>query len=181
MSTTQIDRLREALEPLAAQRGMDLEDLTVTQAGRRRVLQLVVDTDDGVSLDQCAELSRVVSAELDDTDAMGGAPYVLEVTSPGADRPLTEPRHFRRATGRMARLRLHRGDDVLARIVAVDEEGLDLEIPGEKGRRPKARRIAFDEIARAHGEVEFSRKTEDRPAGPDADADRGIHRTEEEA
>jgi ribosome maturation factor RimP len=173
MSTTQIDRLREALEPLAAQCGVDLEDLTLTQAGKRRVLQVVVDTDDGVSLDQCAELSRVASAELDDSDVMGGAPYVLEVTSPGADRPLTEPRHFRRATGRMAKLRLHEGDTLRARILAVDEDGLDLEIPGEKGRRPKARRVAFSEIDKAQGEVEFSRKAEDGHGD--------IHREDEEA
>jgi ribosome maturation factor RimP len=172
MSTTQIDRLREALEPLAAQCGVDLEDLIVTQAGRRRVLQVVVDTDDGVSLDQCAELSRLASAELDDTDAMGGAAYVLEVTSPGADRPLTEPRHFRRSEGRMARLRLHQGDTLRARIVAVDEDGLDLEIPGEKGRRPKARRVAFEEIAKANGEVEFSRKDDDGGTGTEGPDDR---------
>jgi ribosome maturation factor RimP len=178
MSTTQIDRLREALEPLAAQRGMDLEDLLITQAGKRRVLQLVVDTDDGVSLDQCAELSRAVSAELDGTEVMGGAPYVLEVTSPGADRPLTEPRHFRRSEGRMVRLLLHDGETLTARILAVDESGLDLEIPGEKGRKPKARRVEFSEIAKARGEVEFSRKPDtgtDGSAGTSGSDEQDIH------
>ena len=184
MSTTQIDRLRETLEPLAAQHGMDLEDVTVTQTGKRRVLQLVVDTDDGVSLDQCAELSRVVSAELDAGDAMGGAPYVLEVTSPGADRPLTEPRHFRRSEGRMARLQLHPGETLTARILTVDEDGLDLEIPGEKGRRPKARRVAFSEIARARGEVEFSRRDPEGTDGGEPDSeldDQRDNQREEEA
>lgn len=168
MSTTQIERLRETLEPLAAQRGMDLEDLTVTQTGKRRVLQLVVDTDEGVSLDQCAELSREVSERLDDADLMGGAAYVLEVTSPGADRPLSEPRHFRRSTGRLARLQLQQGDAFTARILSVDDEGLDLEIPGEKGRKPKPRRVAFEEIAKARGEVDFSRKEPSGPAAQDA-------------
>ncbi len=161
MSTTQIDRLRELLEPLADARGMDLEDVRVTPAGRRRVLQVVVDKDGGVGLDACAELSREVSAVLDEGDVMGGAPYVLEVTSPGAERPLTELRHYRRALGRLVRLRLHQGGDVTARITAVDEAGLDLEVPGEKGRRAQARRVEFADIAGARVELEFSR----RPAG----------------
>ncbi|GAB3122062.1 ribosome maturation factor RimP [Streptomyces calidiresistens] len=158
MSTTQIDRLRELLEPLAARQGMDLEDLTLTRAGRRQVLQLVVDTDEGVQLDQCAELSRAASELLDAQDVMGADPYVLEVTSPGVDRPLTQPRHFRRAVGRMVRIRPISGETFTARLLGLDEEGLDLEIPGEKGRRPKPRRITFAEVEQVRGEVDFSRK-----------------------
>ncbi|RKN38741.1 ribosome maturation factor RimP [Streptomyces hoynatensis] len=157
MSTTQIDRLRELLEPLAAKRDMDLEDVRITPAGRRRVLRVVVDADGGVGLDACAELSREVSAALDDTEVMGGAPYVLEVTSPGAERPLTEFRHYRRSVGRLVRFRLHEGGELTARIVGLDEEGLDVEVPGEKGRPPTARRVAFPEVAAARVEVEFSR------------------------
>ncbi|MGP4112462.1 ribosome maturation factor RimP [Streptomyces sp. 4N509B] len=163
MSTTQIDRLRELLEPLAARRGMDLEEVVVTPAGRRRVLRVVVDTDEGVGLDACAELSREASQLLDETDVMGGAPYVLEVSSPGAERPLSEPRHYRRAVGRLVRAHLHAGDVLTGRIVAVDEEGVDLQIPGQKGRRPTARRLAWDEIARARVEVEFNRTTASGP------------------
>ncbi|GAA1899228.1 ribosome maturation factor RimP [Streptomyces sodiiphilus] len=158
MSTTQIDRLRELLDPLAVERGMDLEEVTVSPAGRRRVLRVVVDTDEGVELDACAELSRAVSETLDETDIMGGAPYVLEVTSPGAERPLTELRHYRRAVGRLITARLHEGGELTARIVAVDDDGLDLQVPGVKGRKPTARRIAFTDIAQARVEVEFSRK-----------------------
>ncbi|WP_052852094.1 ribosome maturation factor RimP [Streptomyces avicenniae] len=163
MSTTQIERLRALLEPLAAARGMDLEDVRITPAGRRRLLQVVVDTDEGVQLDACAELSRDVSEKLDETDAMGEAPYELEVTSPGAERTLTEPRHFRRATGRLVLITPREGAELTARVVAVDESGVDLQVPGEKGRKPTARRIDFDGIARARVQVEFSRK----PAGDD--------------
>lgn len=159
MSTTQIDRLRELLGPLAAERGLDLEEIVITPAGRRRVLRVVVDTDDGVGLEACAELSRSASATLDEADAMGGAPYVLEVSSPGAERPLTAPRHYRRATGRLMRAQLHEGGELTARIVAADDDGVDLEVPGVKGRRPTARRVAFADIARARVEVEFSRRT----------------------
>ncbi|MFI2242087.1 ribosome maturation factor RimP [Streptomyces chrestomyceticus] len=158
MSTTQSERLRGLLEPLVAARDLDLEEIEVTPAGKRRVLRIVVDSDDGVQLDECAELSREASQALDDSDVMGGAPYTLEVTSPGADRPLTEPRHYRRAVGRLVRAQLHEGGELVARITAMDDEGLDLEVPGVKGRKPTARRVAFAEIAKARVEIEFNRK-----------------------
>ncbi|MGP3927782.1 ribosome maturation factor RimP [Streptomyces sp. 8N616] len=164
MSTTQSERLRGLLEPLVAARDLDLEEIEVTPAGKRRVLRIVVDSDEGVQLDACAELSRVVSEKLDESDAMGGAPYVLEVTSPGADRPLTELRHYRRATGRLIKARLAAGGELVARIAAVDEEGLDLEVPGVKGRKPTTRRLAFGEIAKARVEIEFNRKAAEKSA-----------------
>ncbi|MEU1216007.1 ribosome maturation factor RimP [Streptomyces sp. NPDC005791] len=158
MSTTQSDRLRELLEPLVGAKDLDLEEIEVSRAGRRRVLRVIVDSEDGVELDTCAELSRVISETLDETDAMGEGEYVLEVSSPGADRPLTEHRHYVRATGRLARLTLGEGGELVARILAVDDEGLDLEVPGVKGRKPTSRRVAFDEIAKARVEIEFNRK-----------------------
>ncbi|MEU3188753.1 ribosome maturation factor RimP [Streptomyces sp. NPDC006923] len=158
MSTTQSERLRGLLEPLVAAKDLDLEEIEVSRAGRRRVLRVVVDSDEGVDLDECAELSRAISDKLDETDAMGEDEYQLEVTSPGAERPLTERRHYLRAVGRLARLQPHEGGELVARILGVDDEGLDLEVPGVKGRKPTARRIAFTEIARARVEIEFNRK-----------------------
>ncbi|GGT50153.1 ribosome maturation factor RimP [Streptomyces purpureus] len=158
MSTTQSDRLRGLLEPLVSAMDLDLEEIEVSRAGRRRVLRIVVDSDEGVELDACAELSRVISQKLDETDAMGDEEYVLEVSSPGADRPLTEHRHYVRATGRLARFQLQAGEELVARILTVDDEGIDLEVPGVKGRRPTARRIEFPEIAKARVEIEFNRK-----------------------
>jgi ribosome maturation factor RimP len=170
MSTTQIDRLRELLGPLAEKRGLDLEEIVITPAGKRRVLRVVVDTDEGVGLQACAELSRAAAEALDEADAMGGAPYVLEVSSPGAERPLTATRHYRRATGRLIRAWLHEGGELTARIVAVDEDGIDVEVQRPKGRKPTPRRVAFADIARARVEVEFSRKPAEpgpRAATPD--------------
>ncbi|WP_406455431.1 ribosome maturation factor RimP [Streptomyces sp. NBC_00876] len=158
MSTTQSERLRGLLEPLVSAEQLDLEEIEVSRAGRRRVLRVIVDSEEGVELDACADLSRAISEKLDETDAMGEDEYVLEVSSPGADRPLTEHRHYVRATGRLARLTLTEGGELVARILAVDEEGLDLEVPGVKGRKPTSRRIAFDEIAKARVELEFNRK-----------------------
>jgi ribosome maturation factor RimP len=170
MSTTQSDRLRGLLEPLVVKAGLDLEEIKVTAAGKRRQLLVVVDSDEGVQLDAVAELSREISQALDDADAMSGAAYVLEVTSPGVDRPLTEPRHFRRNTGRLVKAWLATGGELTARIIAVDDEGLDLEIPGVKGRKPKPARLAFAEIAKARVEIEFNRKEADAEADGAADS-----------
>ncbi|MEO3766576.1 ribosome maturation factor RimP [Streptomyces sp. B8F3] len=158
MSTTQNERLRDLLEPLVKERDLDLEEIALTPAGRRRVLRVVVDADGGVGLDTCAEVSRRIAEELDASDAMGDRPYVLEVTSPGTDRPLTLPRHYRRAADRLVKVQLREGGEVVGRITAVDDAGLDLEVPGVKGRKPGARRLEFGEIAAARVEIEFNRK-----------------------
>ncbi|MFF3547408.1 ribosome maturation factor RimP [Streptomyces platensis] len=180
MSTTQSERLRGLLEPLIAARDLDLEEIEVTPAGKRRVLRIVVDSDEGVQLDECAALSREASQVLDDSDVMGGAPYTLEVTSPGADRPLTELRHYRRAVGRLIKAQLHEGGELVARITAVDDSGLDLEVPGVKGRKPTARRVSFDEIAKARVELEFNPKS-DKADKRDAQHDEKIDENKEEA
>ena len=90
--------------PWSTAQGLDLEDVVVTPAGKRRLLRVVVDQDGGVDLDTVAGVSTAVSATLDESDAMGGAPYVLEVTSPGVDRPLTAPRHWRRNRDRLVKV-----------------------------------------------------------------------------
>ncbi|MFI8279333.1 ribosome maturation factor RimP [Streptomyces sp. NPDC085929] len=158
MSTTQSDRLRALLEPLVAAKGLDLEDVEMSKAGKRRMLRIIVDSDEGVELDACAELSREVSEKLDESDVMGEDEYVLEVSSPGADRPLTEHRHYVRAIGRLVKFQPAEGGELIARILDVDDEGMDLEVPGVKGRKATARRIAFTDIAKARVEIEFNRK-----------------------
>jgi ribosome maturation factor RimP len=168
MSTTQSERLRGLLEPLVVETGLDLEEIKVTAAGKRRQLLVVVDSDEGVQLDAVAELSREISQALDASDAMGDTEYVLEVTSPGTDRPLTEPRHFRRNAGRLVKLRLKERGELIARIMTVDDTGLDLEVPGVKGRKPKPARAGFAEIEAARVEVEFNCKN---AAGDDAQDD----------
>ncbi|RAJ32300.1 ribosome maturation factor RimP [Kitasatospora sp. SolWspMP-SS2h] len=162
MSTTPTDRLRALLEPLAAEAGLDLEEVRVTQAGSRRQVQVDVDADGGVDLDAIAEFSRLVSQALDASDLMGEAPYLLEVGSPGAERPLDAPRHWRRATGRLAAVKLVDGAELTARVLESDEDGVLVEVQPVKGRgRPKERRLEFAEIARARVQVEFNRKDEE--------------------
>ena len=98
------DKIIRVAEPVVHALGMDLESVKVTTAGRRRLLRMVVDSDGGVSLDDAALASRELSVKLDASDVMGDMPYTLEVSSPGVDRPLTEPRHWQRAVGRLVRV-----------------------------------------------------------------------------
>jgi ribosome maturation factor RimP len=158
MSTTQSERLRELLEPLVTAQGLDLEEIAVDSVGRKRVLRVVVDSDTGADLDQIADVSRALSAKLDETDAMGAGEYTLEVGTPGAERLLTEHRHYERAVDRLVKFQLTEGGELVARILKVDDEGLDLEVPGVKGRKATARRLAFSDVDKARVQVEFSRK-----------------------
>lgn len=158
MSTTQSERLRELLEPLVRSQGLDLEEIAVDSVGRKRVLRVVIDSDEGADLDAVADVSRALSAKLDETDAMGQSEYTLEVGTPGAERALTEHRHYRRAVDRLVKFTLREDGELIARILTVDDDGLDLEVPGVKGRKATTRRLAFDEIDRARVQVEFNRK-----------------------
>ncbi|MFI7388644.1 ribosome maturation factor RimP [Streptomyces sp. NPDC049813] len=158
MSTTQNERLRELLEPLVGSQGLDLEEIEIASVGRKRVLRVVVDSDTGADLDQVADVSRALSAKLDETDAMGDGEYELEVGTPGAERALTEHRHYVRATDRLVKFQLTDESELVARILTVDDDGLDLEVPGVKGRKATARRLGFADIAKARVQVEFNRK-----------------------
>src|SRR3954453_7188647 len=98
--------LLDLLGPVVADAGYDLEDITVTSAGRRSLVRVTVDADGGIDLDAGAVVSRLGAAPPDAAPqapasprALAGA-YVLEVSSPGVARPLVEPRHWRRAAGR---------------------------------------------------------------------------------
>ena len=171
------DRLQALLEPAVAAVGYDLEAVRVSQVARRRRVEVVVDGDDGVSLDAVAEVTRVVSDVLDSPEGeavMGEQPYVLEVGSPGTDRPLTLPKHWRRAKGRLVRAVLAEGGELTGRVLDGDEDGvlLEVEVPGKKkGQRPtvQERRLAFAEIAKARVEIEFNRR-DDEAGDLDADA-----------
>ncbi|GAC1332745.1 MAG: ribosome maturation factor RimP [Mycobacteriales bacterium] len=142
-------QVRSAIEPVLGAAGVDLEDVAVTAAGRRSVLRVIVDSEDGVSLDDVAEISRSLSDTLDATSLFPGA-YVLEVSSPGVDRPLTEPRHWRRATGRLVEARLRDGTTATGRVRTADAEQIVLTV-GEAERL-----LGYDELASGRVQVEFS-------------------------
>jgi ribosome maturation factor RimP len=146
------DRLAEVLtEPLAAD-GLDVEAIEVTPAGRRRLLRVAVDKDGGVTMDEIAEATKEVSRLLDDSDVMGEQPYTLEVTSPGTDRPLTLPRHWRRNQSRLVKLTTRDGGSLTGRVLASDDHGVTLDVDGTEHV------LAYDDVAKARVQIEFNRK-----------------------
>jgi ribosome maturation factor RimP len=149
-------RLAGLIEPVVAAAGMDLESVRMTIAGRRRLLRVVVDSDHGVSLDDAAVVSREVSAMLDGADALGDVPYTLEVSSPGVDRPLTEPRHWRRAAGRLVKVKAEADGTVQGRVLGADADGVTIDVDGA------SRRVAYGDLGPGAIQVEFGRL-------PDAD------------
>ena len=161
--------------------GLTIEDLAVTPAGKRRLVRIWLDRDlaglepddvfsvvDPLSLDEVADATRVISAALDASDALGDAPYVLEVGSPGVDRPLTKPRHFRRNVTRLVEISREKGaaaeggdpgSPFTGRLVAAGPTDVTLIVAATK-KEPEIRlRIPYADIARAQVQVEFARVT----------------------
>lgn len=166
--------LRALIEPVVGATGCDLEDVTEQRAGSRRLLRVVVDRDGGVSEDDITAVSHAVSATLDDVDVFGDAPYVLEITSPGVDRPLTEPRHWHRAVGRLVKATLTEAGpaeaasapprgEILGRVLESDDRSATLLAGDEQVRIPYAR------VAKARMQVEFNRPGADGPDETDGD------------
>jgi ribosome maturation factor RimP len=143
------DKIADVIRPVIAAAGMDLETVRVSAAGRRRLLRVVVDSDQGVSLDDAAAISRQLSAALDSTPAMGDFPYTLEVSSPGVDRPLTDPRHWRRSAGRLVQVTAADAGTVTGRVVAADLDGVTLDVEGDR------RRFGYAELGAGAVQVEF--------------------------
>ncbi|WP_375478297.1 ribosome maturation factor RimP [uncultured Jatrophihabitans sp.] len=173
------EQLLELLGPLIAGAGYDLEDVQVAAAGRRSLVRVTVDADGGIDLDAVAVVSRLVSDALDD-DAAGTAAgrllagaYVLEVSSPGVDRPLTEPRHWRRNVGRLVRVELA-GAPTTGRVLAADDLGVALDVDGVR------RLVGWADLGRGKVEVEFNHgvaladdEDADDEDADDEDADEG--------
>jgi ribosome maturation factor RimP len=183
-------RLTGWIEPTVSAAGYDLEELVVRPAGQRSVVRVVVDRDEGVSLDDVAEVSRALSEVLDSQDeALGRSPYVLEVTSPGVDRPLTLPRHWRRNVGRLVAVAVGpeaAREQVTARVLRVDDSGLVLAVEKggtKKGQVRKAvgeRTVVWAELGEARVQVEFTRPAGHRDAalvhlGDDTDETDDVH------
>jgi len=148
-------RIAEVLtEPLAAT-GLDVEAIDLTPAGKRRLLRVAVDKDGGVTLDDIAEATKEVSRVLDGpegSDVMGEQPYTLEVTSPGTDRPLTQPRHWRRNRGRLVKVTLAGGRTLTGRITESDDTHAVLDVDGSRDE------VGYADVTKAKIQIEFNRK-----------------------
>lgn len=160
------DKVTELVVPVLAAAGAELDAVTVVAAGRRSVVRVVVDAEDGLDLDAVATLTRQVSDVLDAEESFGQAPYTLEVTTPGTARPLTLPRHWRRNRGRRVQVTLTEaagGDVLTVRAGPVTGEGEQggervlLVLPAARAKdAPTTREVALGDVEHAVVEVEFS-------------------------
>ncbi|MEP6851189.1 MAG: ribosome maturation factor RimP [bacterium] len=156
----QREQLTSQLSPVLAALGFELDSLSLSKVGRRTLARITVDRDGGVDLDAIAEASRAIGAELDRDDPFE-TPFVLEVSSPGVDRPLTEPRHWRRNIGRLVSSTVD-GRPVTGRVLAVGDDGVFLDVNGEKRFLPLAA------LGSGRVQVEFSHAQVQDPADGDA-------------
>lgn len=146
------DRLADRLAGPVEALGLDLEAVELSTAGKRRMLRVAIDKDGGITMDDIADASRAVSQVLDETGLMGERAYTLEVSSPGVDRPLTLPRHWRRNQGRLVKVTFEAGDPVVGRITGTDDSGAALDVEGTE------RRVEYAEVKRAKVQIEFKKE-----------------------
>jgi ribosome maturation factor RimP len=145
------EQILQILEPIASNMGLDLEDVEIKSAGKHSIVQVSIDKDGGINLDEVAQISNQISEALDAKEVLGEKPYTLEVGSPGIDRALTLPRHWRRNNGRLVKINFGSNSEI-GRIIESDEEKVSLEVKG------KTRSINFDKIDKAYIQVEFNPK-----------------------
>ncbi|MFW0155658.1 ribosome maturation factor RimP [Rothia sp. P6271] len=159
-----VEDVRESIESVIAQFGCVLESLKAQGSGMHRTLEVVVDyTEDRtdlLSLDTLAEISGALSNALDEAED-GNVPYALEVSSPGATRALTEVRHWKRAQGRLLDITLESGEQFLARLDNVEEDGAMIRRKkqtkkGQKESYKESEKLLWEAISAAKVEIEFN-------------------------
>lgn len=171
------NEIESALLPALDGSGFVLESVTISPAGRRRVVKVVIDRDFDASgditepvapltLDEVSIATRLVSGALDDDDALGDQPYTLEVTSPGVSRPLTAARHFQRNVGHLVTITRGGAAPVTGRIVRAGTADLTLGIPAVKKEPARREEHPYAGIDRAEVQVEFSRPQSTTPNDP---------------
>lgn len=154
MSTIERQRseLIDRLTPLIAEAGFDVDDIAVTRVGRRILVRVTIDADGGVGVDDIARVSRILDEALEAADPFAD-PFVLEVSSPGVDRPLTTAKHWQRNVGRLVRVEVG-GTPVVGRIIVVGASVVVLAVDGSPAEFP------MSALGAGKVQVEFNRPVE---------------------
>ena len=139
------EEISAAITPALSDLGFYLEDITITSAGRRSMITVIVDGDNHLSLDQVTVATKAIGEIVENIQSLGQAPFTLEVTSPGLDRPLTKPRHWRKNIDRLVKIVLLDGKEVKGRVKDVSEISTTVD----------DQVVKFSEIKRATLEIEF--------------------------
>jgi ribosome maturation factor RimP len=150
------DQISELVTPAVSDLGFYLEDVHVATPGSHRIVTCIVDGDASLNLDQVTSVSRVISELLDEAAFMGETPFTLEVTSPGVDRPLTQPRHFTKNVDRLLKIIKLDGSEVTGRILSNTDKDVTLTVTVKKETIEQT--VSLADIKRAVVEIEFNRK-----------------------
>ena len=150
------DQISELVTPAVSDLGCYLEDVHVATPGSHRIVTCIVDGDASLNLDQVTSVSRVISELLDEAAFMGETPFTLEVTSPGVDRPLTQPRHFAKNVDRLLKIIKLDGSEVTGRILSNTDQDVTLTVTVKKETTEQT--VSLSDIKRAVVEIEFNRK-----------------------
>ena len=139
------EEISAAIRPAIEATGNYLEELTITSAGKVKILTVIVDSESHLNLDQVTAVTKSISEIVEALPALGDTPFTLEVTSPGLYRPLTKPRHWRKNLNRLVKITMTSGALIEGRIVEVTESTamVGSEI------------VSFEDIKRATLEIEF--------------------------
>ena len=150
-SSTTDGPLQELLAPVVAASGLELDSVTRTRSDAMPLLRVVVEAPigaDGIDSDTLADVSRAVSKALDTADPIDGE-YLLEVSTPGAERELTKVGHWMRQIGRLVRIKLRAGGYVSGRVIDASETSATIDVDGE------ATTIDYQDIRKARSRVDF--------------------------
>jgi ribosome maturation factor RimP len=134
-----------AIRPTIEASGNYLEELTITSAGKVKILTVIVDSDSHLNLDQITAVTKEISEIIEGLAELGESAFTLEVTSPGIDRPLTKPRHWRKNFDRLVKIAMISGKDIEGRIGEATDTTV---LVGDQ-------KVSFEDIKRAVLEIEF--------------------------
>ena len=134
-----------AIRPIIEATGNYLEELTITSAGKVKILTVIVDSDSHLNLDQITAVTKEISEVIETLEELGDTAFTLEVTSPGIDRPLTKPRHWRKNLDRLVKITMTSGQDIQGRIGEATETVVLVD----------NQKVSLEDIKRAVLEIEF--------------------------
>lgn len=140
-----IEEISAAITPALHALGYYLEDLNISSAGKRSLLTVIIDADRHLSLDEVTQATKAISEIVENIGALGSTPFTLEVSSPGVDRPLTKPRHWRKNIDRRVKIILQDGKEIKGRIKSASEIFAKID----------EIEVSYADIKRANLEIEF--------------------------
>lgn len=140
------EEISAAIRPIIEATGNYLEELTITSAGKVKILTVIIDSDNHLNLDQVTAVTKEISEIIESLEGLGDGAFTLEVTSPGIDRPLTKPRHWRKNLDRLVKITMTSGQEITGRIGEATDSTVLVDL----------QKVSFEDIKRAVLEIEFN-------------------------